>query len=310
MADQPTTEERVSILERVIFALLTQGLPPSTQAYKALRDILINRPQDRDLFGGREIESDPIVKWFRGASANSVHLSEIIGKLSDELGEFRRRLRELETDRQRDVDVQLQMLRRLEGVERELHEIWHNHVELLVVLSESDALQSERFRRILPATTYISSDNPDLGRKLAVALDDLGRELGFEVFHEEDPQRGSWIKKTYQRALEAVSRPEVQNRLRKAERALEMKHVDKVQSEIDLNLATAAAKVKEALDNVEHGIIALGSLFGVKTVIDGKPRLAVISLTQEQMQKVRANPQIWIQLSFSRRLQKTRNRGW
>jgi hypothetical protein len=38
-----------------------------------------------------------------------------------------------------------------------------------------------------------------------------------------------------------------------------------VQSEIDLNVASAAAKVKEALDDVDHGIIALGSLFGVKT---------------------------------------------
>jgi hypothetical protein len=46
------------------------------------------------------------------------------------------------------------------------------------------------------------------------------------------------------------------------------------------------------LDSVEHGIISLGSLFGVKTVVDGQPRLAILSLTQEQMQKVRDNPEL------------------
>jgi hypothetical protein len=291
MADQPTTEDRISILERVIFALLTQGIAPSSQAYKTLRGILVDHPQSSYLLPNREIESDNLVKWFRSATEGSAHISDLIEKLTSAQAEFRRRLRQLETAQEGEANARLQLLDRLQGVERELHESWRNYIELLVVLSESESLQGERFRRILPASVYLSSDTPELGRKLAASLDDLGRKLGFEVLREEDAQRGSWWKRTYQRAVKAMTRPEIQHRLRQAERALEMKHIDKVQSEIDLNVASAAAN-KEALDDVDHGIIALGSLFGVKTVIDGKPRLAIVSLTQEQMQKVRANPEL------------------
>jgi hypothetical protein len=308
MGEQPTTEERVSFLERMLFAILTRQFSPTDETYKVLRGMLLDHPEERRHFPDRDIETDPSVKWFRAVTSDRTHLTTLIEKIIGEQQSIRNDLDKLHSERQQDVDAQLTLIQRLKKIEHELQEVSHDHTQLLVQLSESDFLQNERFRRVLPIFTYLSEDDPNLGAAISAAMQELSRAIGFERFDEEEARRGSWFKRSYQRAKEALTRPEVQNRLRKAERALEMKNIDLVQSEIDLNLASAAAKLKETLEGVENGIVSLGSLFAVKTVIEGKPRMAVVSLSQDQMQKIRDNPELQMDpLKFFQAFGQTQN---
>src|SRR6476660_3416559 len=115
MADQPTTEDRISILERVIFALLTQGIALVRKRTRpCVASLLIIRSY---LLPNREIESDNLVKWFRSATEGSAHISDLIEKLTSAQAEFRRRLRQLETAQEGEANARLQLLDRLQGVE-------------------------------------------------------------------------------------------------------------------------------------------------------------------------------------------------
>jgi hypothetical protein len=166
-------------------------------------------------------------------------------------------------------------------------------LRLLILASESNDFANERFQRILPVSLYTSIEDPETTEAVEKATRELMDAIGFEVVREEPPRTGSWHKKLWFKAKEGVSAPEVQKRLAKVERAVELKHLDGVQSKIDLELSQAVLNLRKALDNVPEGIISIGSLFAVKlTPADGKPRLAVLSLTQEQMALVKSNPQM------------------
>jgi hypothetical protein len=292
MGDQPTTDERLSVLERLLFALLAQGHQYDSPIYRSLRSLLLEHPEERDLFRNREIESDPVINIFREASANRVQLGKFLTSLSYEIDDLRNKVDKLELAPRTDPADVLALVTELNKAKHELDVIWQDHAELLAMLSQSNALRAERFKRVLPTYVYLSSGEENTGQILAHSLENLAHAIGFERFGKETLGRGSWWKKSFIRAKEVLTKPEVQKRLNKAERALELKHVDLVQSEIDLNLANAACKMKEILENQDHAIVSLGSLFGVKTIVDGHSRLAIVSLTQEQMQKVKENPEM------------------
>ena len=114
--------------------------------------------------------------------------------------------------------------------------------------------------------------------------------VGFELDDEELPKHGSWFQRFRLRTVDFVSATEVQERLAKIERALELKMIDGVQSKIDLELSKAAVELTNALTHAEVGIISVGSLFVVKSKWNGVSKIAILSLTQEQMKLVRDHP--------------------
>jgi hypothetical protein len=81
-----------------------------------------------------------------------------------------------------------------------------------------------------------------------------------------------------------VTSDEVVNRLQKAERAIELAALNRVQAEVDQKQAAAAAQLIEALKPVPHGVCAIGSVLVVKiTGADGNSKVMARTLTQKQM---------------------------
>jgi hypothetical protein len=133
--------------------------------------------------------------------------------------------------------------------------------------------------------------------------DHFANDRGGSILWMRTAREGSWIKNLIFRAKDELSKQEVQERVEKIERALELKHVDSIQSRVDLELSKAVLNLKKALDNVSEGIVAIGSLFIIKTTAgDGSAKIAIVSLSQEQMKLVRSNPQMQVDPAIFRDL--------
>jgi hypothetical protein len=178
-------------------------------------------------------------------------------------------------------------------VQEEIHHLRANTIALLTFASENDALASEPFQRVLPVSCYTSIGDPTVTGAVDEAVVNLMAAIGFNPLYEESPQVGYWFKKVWFQAKDGLSKPEVQDRLAKLERALELKHIDRPQATVDLALSQATLNLGKTLDNVDDGIISARSLVVIKTTTaGGRKRLVVHSLNQEQRELVKSNPKM------------------
>jgi hypothetical protein len=109
------------------------------------------------------------------------------------------------------------------------------------------------------------------------------------VIHEGPVEYSSWFRSILTRAKEHLTHEEVQLRLGKVERALELKHLDSIQAKADLDLSKAAKNISDILSKVPDGVVCLGSITGIKTAGGS---LVIMTLTQEEMLEVAKNPSL------------------
>jgi hypothetical protein len=292
VAEEYSTEDRLRILEIILYLLLVRnGIRPE-QNLTALRELLI--PTDRyntEAFERSQISRE-LLNALLGTSPGvrsrfaSIERNDI-ARLEARIDQLERQPAahafELAVSLSSEVASLKEQLERSDKIRREI-------TEILVALSDSESLATERFQRIIPATIYTAS-NAGGPRLLNFIRSILGEE-DFDILDQEPPVLGSWKDKLFFRARQAVSRPEVYERLAKIERAIELANIDSVQSRVDKNLSVAVLNLTKALKNEKEGVISIGSLFAVKTSSAGHSRLAVISLTQEQMGLVKSNPAV------------------
>ena len=101
--------------------------------------------------------------------------------------------------------------------------------------------------RIFPITIYLSEGfNPHL---VESKLKEFLAYSGFEVIDKSEVEYGSWFRSLLAKTLYKETINELKDGFDKAKKSLELKHLDKVQSEIELNQATAASALLSALGN-------------------------------------------------------------
>jgi hypothetical protein len=238
------------------------------------------------------------ISWVPAAiSAVIVLLLSLLGRIfAIKRSRKRRQLEEL-LSRHEALSEGLGMLR------NELEVVRCENRSMLVFLSESDALSEEPFKRVLPAELYTTTEDPTVTAAVEFAARETAAAVGFDIFFAGAARKGSWIKSLIFRARDELSKQEVKERVEKIERALELKHIDSIQSRVDLELSKAVLNLKKALDNATEGIVSIGSLFIIKTTAaDGTAKIAIVSLSQEQMKLVRSNPQMQIDPAIFRDL--------
>jgi hypothetical protein len=204
---------------------------------------------------------------------------------SEELGRLRAELSHT-------LETQGQQLRSLS---QEVSHLRSDNVELLTIANESDDLASTKFRRPLQVSLYTSIDESAETEALQEAVKQLMATIGFDLVYEAPALAGSWIKDLWFRTKDELSKPELQDRVGKvagkAERALEIKYVDAPQANVDVESSKAVLHLVKALDKVPNGIVCIGSLFILKTTTSGgESRLAVLQLSQEEMELVKSHP--------------------
>lgn len=122
------------------------------------------------------------------------------------------------------------------------------------------------------------------------ALLDFFEAFDLEIEIDFPAKISSWYKRFFLRAKDVASSSEFQSRVEKAERALELKLLQREQSEIDKNQAEAVSRLLDSLNKTEDGgVLSVGSILVVKR--KREPAIAY-TLTPEQMIYIQKNPSL------------------
>jgi nucleoside 2-deoxyribosyltransferase len=156
-------------------------------------------------------------------------------------------------------------------------------------------LGRKKQRQAVPIRAYLADDDPKKAEQFAKAIALFKEALDLVVVDDPPAESGSWWKRWLTTTRDLASQPEVAERLRKAERALEMQTLHKVQSEVDKNQAEAAQALIASLAGIDNAAIQVGSLLIVKTTTEKGPKLAVRTLTQNQLSLLEKNSDLFKQ---------------
>jgi hypothetical protein len=163
----------------------------------------------------------------------------------------------------------------------------HLSVELhSYLIASSMGIDDARLKlpRYIPVRAYSADASLLVIRKLSSAVADFCESLGFSFADDFPAIHGSWFKKWFARAKEELSREEVLDRLKRAERAIELVTLHKPQASVDRDQAEGAARLIESLGTVANANCQVGSLLIVKTTdAAGRSVVKTRTLTADQM---------------------------
>jgi DNA-binding FrmR family transcriptional regulator len=148
-------------------------------------------------------------------------------------------------------------------------------------------------RRFLPVRVYLSDDSPSIVNSVTDALTNLLDLWGFEYCDDFPVIQGSFWKKWFVKSKETLSQPEVQARLEKLERALEMKGLIGPQADVDKKEAETVETLARAAEKGDSAAFQLGSVLFIKHLTpDGKISLQARTLTQSQLLQLERDPEL------------------
>lgn len=172
----------------------------------------------------------------------------------------------------------------------ELKEDVHGY---LVLQSMGIDLSAVPLPRFVPVRVYLSEADGKRTKSVSNAIRHLLDAYGFAVSDEFPEESGSWWKKWFAKTTELATQPEVIERLKKIERAVELQGLHKPQSEINKNEAEAVAALLKAVENVPNAAIQAGAILLVKTNNPQTgPCIQVRTLTQRELAHLERNQKL------------------
>lgn len=271
-------EDRVRRLEMMLAALIASGSSPYEDSdelfYFIIRDLASQsrRPDSfsrlmRDLLKRRSL-SRPIGDHLRRIEDASDSARADLAKLEE-------RMTRLEGSSN---GTSLQML----AFGEELH-AW-------LALAAMNVPQADvKMRRLLPLRIYVSKSDDASEARIRAALEKFARLFGFSVEDDLPEIRGSWFKKWFVKSQEALSQPEVAERLAKVERALEMKALDSPQAEIDYKKSMAVSELIKSLENTPAAAVQIGTILLVKVPTEEGPVIQIKTLSANELVQIESN---------------------
>lgn len=222
-----------------------------------------------------------------------------------QLASFRR---EYYDDKNRSPTYQLvtRLIARVEHIEEQRERLERSVDELSSILateqSETHALlavqalgldmETTAVRRLVPIRAYLDEDDSRSLRDVIAAVEAVLASLGFGVADDLPPVRGSWYKRWFARSRDALTRPEVVERLEKIERAVELRYVEQPQSSVDEKQASAIAKLIKALDKTPNAALQAGSVLVVKLSTNTGPMIQARTLNQRELAELENNQRL------------------
>ena len=140
--------------------------------------------------------------------------------------------------------------------------------------------------RVIPVNIYLASGNNS--DNILTSLHEFLNSFGLEQTGESPAIISSFYKRLWVRSTSKETLDELKNKLTKMEQALEAQQIDKPKSEIDLNHATAAEKLLNALGNDSKSTaLHVGNLL-ILVLVDenGDKHNRVITLTKDQIEMI------------------------
>lgn len=162
-------------------------------------------------------------------------------------------------------DEQISSLRKDIGRMSENQSILQNELHTYLI-ARSLGLDPDNMslHRFVPINIYVDEYSEKSIDRISKALSDYARQIGFEFSDDFPPETGSWYKRWFAKTKEGLTHDEVIQRLKKAERALELATLHKHQASVDKDQATGAAELIKSLENTPNAACQIGSLLIVK----------------------------------------------
>jgi hypothetical protein len=160
---------------------------------------------------------------------------------------------------------------------------------LLVIQSLGLDIKKSKSRRFIPVRVYIDETPEGSVHAISTAIGEVLSAYEFEIADEFPAVRGSWFKKWIAKTTNAISQPEVIDRLEKIERAVELKSIDKPQSEVDEKQAKAISTLIKSLEKVPNAAVQAGSVLVVKLTTPKGPIIQARTLSQEELMQLEDN---------------------
>jgi len=145
------------------------------------------------------------------------------------------------------------------------------------------------FHRPLALRVYLATESATEQERLSGALQEFADALGFEPAAEFPAESGSWYKRWFARSKQALAQPEVLERLKRAERALEMVTLHRHQAAVDKDQAAAASSLLTSLEKVPNAVCQIGSVLVVKITDNAGPRVFTRTLNQDELIHIERN---------------------
>ncbi len=140
---------------------------------------------------------------------------------------------------------------------------------------------------------YIGTDNYLWAEQIYFSYRHFFEGFGFQFIQEGHFRQGSWIREKLLAVFKkAKDSEEGQKVIYRAKKALDLALIEKTQSEVHKNNAEAASALLKSVENVDEIVVNFDSLFVVKTKIEGKSIVRVLTLTAEQMAQLQVKPQL------------------
>jgi len=142
---------------------------------------------------------------------------------------------------------------------------------------------SQKARWDLPIRIYLSRGTESEGAEVARSVASVISAFGFEIAREDASEHGSWFKRLIGVSKDAITREELQERLRKLERGLELRYLEQPQASADQPRMEGAAELLDKIGD-NDAVIQIGSILLVKRHSpNGSGQIVIRTLTQNEL---------------------------
>ncbi len=162
-------------------------------------------------------------------------------------------------------------------------------LDILAIQSMGLNLDLSAIKRVIPINLYLGGG--ENSKVVLEALHELLNEFDFEPVGDSPPKISSFFKRLWSSTATKKTLKQLEAKLQKLEEALTVQQIDKPNSEVTLNEATAAAKLLDALgSDSKSTALHVGKLLILVLVDDqGKKHNRIVTLNDEQVTLLQGN---------------------
>jgi hypothetical protein len=241
-----------------------------------------------------DIRKKRVSSWFRRKAKVKDEWENVLSHFDIELDNWREILNQSPND-----ELILGLASDLAGIKNDIYDLRRSISSIRESTTEWLALQSlgintnaAPLARYFPVRAYVSVSDARQISNFADAVVDLLECLGFEISQEYEPVTGSWFKKWIFKSKDVLTSEEVKLRVEKLERAIDLKHLNAPQSEIDQKQAIAVSDLLNSLENIPDAALQVGSILLVKYTVNGKATVQVKTLSQTELLYIEKNQDV------------------
>lgn len=147
--------------------------------------------------------------------------------------------------------------------------------------------------RQISLNAYLATEDERVAGSVFAALDNLAAVMGYGEVHEIEIKRGSFWRRANAWSKKILSSEELNSRLVKVERAVEIAYLDEQQADVNAKESASVTQLIQSLESVPEACLQVGSLLILKrTSANGAASVVARRLSQMEVRALERYPEI------------------